>query len=134
MYIPFVHITVVLLAVAMAFSVVEPELPAAGAALGRRLLQEVLVQLVLLRRRARRRLLQLLLLHHHHHVGLGMRLWIGLQRDLKRWRRSEGGRGGRAGVGELLKRGIWRQERKRDLKATCKNIEHVSHVLTYHMR
>ena len=117
----------------MAFSVVEPELPAAGAALGRRLLQEVLVQLVLLRRRARRRRL-LLLLHHHHHVGLGVRLWIGLQRDLKRWRRSEGGRGGRAGVGELLKRGIWRQERKWDLKATCKNIEHVSHVLTYHMR
>ena len=100
----------------MAFSVVEPELPAAGAALGRRLLQEVLVQLVLLRRRARRRrLLQLLLLHHHHHVGLGMRLWIGLQRDLKRWRRAEGG-----GVWELLERGVRRREGKRDLKATCK--------------
>ena len=87
----------------MAFYGIEPEVPA-GAALGRRMLQEVLAQLVLLRRHAR-----LLLLLHHDHLRLR------LQRDLKRWRRAEGG-----GVWELLERGVRRREGKRDLKATCK--------------
>ena len=97
---PFVHITVVvLLAVGVAFSGVEPKLPASS--LGRRLLQDMALQL-----RGRARLLQ-------HHLGLQLRIKV--QGGLERGRRRSGCGGGGGGVGELLKGDVWRQEGKWDL-------------------
>ena len=97
---PFVHITVVvLLAVGVALSGVEPKLPASS--LGRRLLQDMVLQL-----RGRARLLQ-------HHLGLQLRIEV--QGGLERGRRRSGCGGGGGGVGELLKGDVWRQEGKWDL-------------------